>query len=337
MKLLPQSVHSRHKCEVIALSVLSLLLIVGCGHNRFNEYRSTGLTAVIPFGDMGSLGIGIGSTEYTTAMIRGGSSFSTETAAGAGLLSGAAGSSRITTFKSNTQLNEGNLVKALTESNISEEVKVELAKGLAKEMRAPDIQSSVLQTREAVIYSNGVTNEFVYPFKPTGVDKVVGDVTDTVKTVVEDIADATENVVNNVTDSVDNSIDSVVESTHNLTKAQAWAALGFAILAGIIMFLKFFNTKPETGCPPPSRTDEIQPPQIDPDDTGDDPTPDDTDPPDNSDTPSAPEKTEDKRSKFERGIDAAMEVLNLFNKLPKKQKQVLMDSARVVSTPSPKK
>ena len=309
-------------------------LISGCGHNRFNEYRSTGLTAVIPFGDMGSLGVGIGSTEYTTAMIRGGSSFSTETAAGAGLLSGAAGSSRITVFKSNTQLNEGNLVKALTESNISEEVKVELAKGLAKEMRAPDIQSSVLQTREAVIYSNGATNEFIYPFKPTGVDKVVGDVTDTVKTVVEDIADATENVVNNVTDSVDNSIDSVVESTHNLTKAQAWVALGFAILAGIIMFLKFFNAKPETGCPPPSRTDEIQPPQIDPDDQADDPPTDDPPTPDPS-TSSDPE--EDKRSKFERGIDAAMAVLDLFNRLPKKQKQLLMDSAKVVSAPSPKK
>ena len=318
------------------IAILLTIAVSGCGHNRFNEYRSTGLTAVIPFGDMGSLGVGIGSTEYTTAMIRGGSSFSTETAAGAGLLSGAAGSSRITTFKSNTQLNEGNLVKALTESNISEDVKVELAKGLAKEMRAPDISPSVLQTREAVIYSNGATNEFGYPFKPTGVDKVIEEAADTVKDVVGDITDATENVVNNVTDSVDNSIDSVVESTHNLTKAQAWAALGFAILAGIIMFLKFFNTKPETGCQPPSRTDEIQPPQIDPDDTGDDP-PDDTDPPDNSDASYTPEKTEDKRSKFERGIDAAMEVLNLFNKLPKKQKQVLMDSARVVSTPSPKK
>ena len=111
--------------------IVMVSLISGCGHNRFNEYRSTGLTAVIPFGDMGSLGVGIGSTEYTTAMIRGGSSFSTETAAGAGLLSGAAGSSRITTFKSNTQLNEGNLVKALSASNISEDVKVELASVLS--------------------------------------------------------------------------------------------------------------------------------------------------------------------------------------------------------------
>ena len=319
------------------IAILLTIAVSGCGHNRFNEYRSTGLTAVIPFGDMGSLGVGIGSTEYTTAMIRGGSSFSTETADGAGLLSGAAGSSRITTFKSNTQLNEGNLVKVLSASNITEDIRIELAKGLAKEMRAPDISPSVLQTREAVIYSNGATNEFSYPFKSTGVDKVVEDVTDTVKDAVGDITDATENVVNNVTDSVDNSIDSVVESTHNLTKAQAWAALGFAILAGLVMFLKFFNSKTETECQPSNRTDEIQPPQIDPDDTGDDPTPDDTDPPDNSDKPSAPEKTGDKRSKFERGIDAAMEVLNLFNKLPKKQKQVLMDSARVVSTPSPKK
>lgn len=319
------------------IAILLTIAVSGCGHNRFNEYRSTGLTAVIPFGDMGSLGVGLGSTEYTTAMIRGGSSFSTETASGAGLLSGAAGSSRITTFKSNTQLNEGNLVKALTESNISAEVKVELAKGLAKEMRAPDIQSSVLQTREAVIYSNGVTNEFIYPFKPTGVDKVVGDVTDTVKTVVEDVADAAENVVNNVTDSVDNSIDSVVESTHNLTKAQAWAALGFAILAGIIMFLKFFNTKPETGCPPHSRTDEIQPPQIDPDDQADDPPTDDPPAPDPSTPPASSEPEEDKRSKFEKVIDSAMAVLDMFNRLPKKQKQLLMDSAKVVSTPSPKK
>ena len=100
------------------------------------------------------------------------------------------------------------------------------------------------------------------------------------------------------------------------------------------MFLKFFNAKPETGCPPPSRTDEIQPPQIDPDDQADDPPTDDPPTPDPS-TSSDPE--EDKRSKFERGIDAAMAVLDLFNRLPKKQKQLLMDSAKVVSAPSPKK
>ena len=316
---------------------LALILVVsGCGHNRFNEYRSTGLTAVIPFGDMGSLGVGLGSTEYTTAMIRGGSSFSTETAAGAGLLSGAAGSSRITTFKSNTQLNEGNIVKALSESNISEDVKVELAKGLAKEMRAPDISPSVLQTREAVIYSNGATNEYGYPFKPTGVDKVIEEVSDTVKDVVGDVTDATESVVNNVTDSVDNSIDSVVETTHNLTKAQAWAALGFAILAGIVMFLKIFKSDTSTECPHHKPPDDIQPPQIDPDDQEEDTPTDDTDLPDNSDTADT-EKTEDKRSKFEKGIDAAMAVLDMFNRLPKKQKRLLMDSARVVSTPSPKK
>lgn len=318
------------------LLISALVIFTGCGHNRFNEYRSTGLSTVIPLGDIGSLGVGIGSTEYTTAMIRGGSSFSTETAAGAGLLSGAAGSSRITTFKANTQLNEGNLAKALYASNVSEDVKIELAKGLAREMGAPDIAPSVLQTREAVIYSNGETNEFTYPFKPTGVDKVVEDITDTVKDTVGDITDAASNVVSNVTDSVDNSIDSVVETTHNLTKAQAWAALGLAILAGIVMFLKFFSAKSDTGCPHPCETDEIQPPQIDPEDPNDPPKQEEPAQQDQTEAQPQQEQNQDKRSTFERGIDAVMSVLDVFSKLPKKQKQILMDSAKTVSTKSPK-
>jgi len=317
----------------INLIVLLFLVVCGCGHNRVNEYRSTGATGVIPLGDLGALCIGVGSTEYTTAMVRGGSSYTTETAAGAGLLSGAAGSSRVTTFKSNTQINEGNLEKLFSSSNVTDAVKIELAKGLAKEMKAPELQTSVLQTREAVIYSNGITNEFSYPFKPTGVDKLSGDVTKVVADVVEDVADASKEIINNtvdnVSDTVDNSVDSVVEATDNMTKFQAIGLLITIILAGIVTWLGLWRNK-TTACPKcKTDTDEIVPPNID-DDSGDRP---------GDDSGSQPTATSDetpserKPSKIETAIDAAIDVLHIWNKLPKKQKQMVKQSVSVIATP----
>lgn len=340
---------NKHILLFVLLSVLC-----GCGHNRFNEYKSTGVTVAIPFGDMGALGIGVGSVEYTTAMVRGGSSFTTETAAGGGIFSGAAGSSRITTFRSNTQLNEKNLMAVLTETNIPESVKCHIAEGLSCNMTAPTLAPSVLQTREAVIYGNGATNKVSYPFNPTGVDKLSEEVSDLIRDAIEDVTSSSKDIINNavdktqevvdkVTDSVDNSVNSAVDATANMTRAQAIGALCLALMVALAIFVKTFRKK-YGGTPPPDQvasTNDIEVPPIEPDNTDIDSPSEDSPTEDIPDDVPIPEESEEdtpevKKGKLESFLDSAIAVVDFWNKLPKSKKKLLKDSVKVATAPKKK-
>ena len=87
-------------------------LLCGCGHNVYLEREITGLGFIVPVGDS-ALGLTIGSVKTVSATVRGGTSLETTSSVGGGLFSGSGAESRITTFKTNQQLNEGNLKEVL--------------------------------------------------------------------------------------------------------------------------------------------------------------------------------------------------------------------------------
>lgn len=211
------------------LLVLCTTLLTGCGHNMYFENETTGLCLRIPVAEGADLGLMIGSTKSVTATVRGGTSFTTESSNGAGILSGDAGIAKITQFKSNTQINEGNIVKVLADTNVPEQVKIELVKQLDFKASAPDFKPSILQTRSSLVASSGADVSNVKPFNSTGVDKIVEIIPDvttpvvnTVKEITTTTIDATANVANtaieNTADVATSVGDHVVATTTNIVR-----------------------------------------------------------------------------------------------------------------------
>ena len=211
------------------LLVLCTTLLTGCGHNMYFENETTGLCLRIPIAEGADLGLMVGSTKSVTATVRGGTSFTTESSNGAGILSGDAGIAKITQFKSNTQINEGNIVKVLTDTNVAENVKLELVKHLDFKASAPDFKPSILQTRSSVVASSGADVSKVKPFNSTGVDKIIeiapaitAPVIDAAKEITTATIDAAANVTNtaieNTADVATSVGDHVVATTTNIVK-----------------------------------------------------------------------------------------------------------------------
>lgn len=300
------------------LTVLIVVLFVGCGHNRYNETKSWGVGLSVPLGDVGQLSLCLGSTETTIAMVRGGSSFNTETIAGAGIFSGAGGTAKVTTFRSNEQLNEGNVVKIMESPDVPDKVKVELAQNFKKAAEAPEIEPSAMQVREAALYANGYKGELTNQFKDTGVDKVV----DSVENIVEDVADNTAEIITSTTDSI---TDAVVDTTGNLTKAQAWGAIGTFLMVVLSVFWYKYTksrqqpTKKSSSTPgsiptPSPPEDDINPPEME-----------DVDVPQEDSSPEAPHK-----SKLSSAMDAAESVLDMLGNLTDEQKGYLKKSVSTI-------
>ena len=209
--------------------VLCTTLLTGCGHNMYFENETTGLCLRIPIAEGADLGLMVGSTKSVTATVRGGTSFTSESSNGAGILSGDAGIAKITQFKSNTQINEGNIVKVLTDTNVDESVKLELVKQLDFKASAPDFKPSILQTRSSLVASSGADVSKVKPFNSTGVDKIIEiapaittPVVDAVKEITTTTVDAAANVANttieNTADVATSVGDHVVATTTNIVK-----------------------------------------------------------------------------------------------------------------------
>jgi len=310
----------------IATLILLCLIICGCGHNRYNEYKTWGVSFQIPFGDLGSMGVCIGSMESTVAMVRGGSSFNSETIAGEGLFSAAGGTAKITSFRSNEQLNERNIVKVMESPEVPAEAKIELAKNLNHE--APDFKPSAMQIREATLYANGFTNELTNQFKPTGVDKVVDGTVDIVTNTVNSVEEIIDHTTDTITDTTDAITDAVSDTTGNITKGQAWAAIGTFLLIILLVMLKKFKsdngttTKTKSPSPkPPSKspTDTINPPNLDDDGETDETAQEEVEP-----------QPPRKKSKAESVIDAGIAALEFWDKLSPEKKDYLKRSASTV-------
>lgn len=211
------------------LPVLCTTLLTGCGHNMYFENETTGLCLRIPIAEGADIGLMVGSTKSVTATVRGGTSFTTESSNGAGILSGDAGIAKITQFKSNTQINEGNIVKVLTDTNVDENVKLALVKQLDFKASAPDFKPSVLQTRSSLVASSGADASKIKPFNSTGVDKIIEiapaittPVVDTVKNITTTTIGAAANITNtaieNTADVATSVGDHVVATTTNIIK-----------------------------------------------------------------------------------------------------------------------
>lgn len=240
---------------------LLIILMSGCGHNRVNTYDTFGAAVALPVGDLGSISICLGSSKTTTALVRGGSTFTTETAEGAGLFSGAGGTARVHTFKANEQLNEGNLVKILTDPAVPDQAKVVLASQLASGVKAPPVDPSAMVVREASVYSNGFSNQINDVFSPTGIDKISGDVEKIVNNVVDTVEDTTGHVVDTVHGTATSTADMIVDATENLSRKQFWAAI--AGLIGLLSALIwYFSKKEENKKKPTTSTDLPEPPTL---------------------------------------------------------------------------
>lgn len=273
----------------LRLLVVSLLMfIIGCGHNRVNMHSTFGPAVSIPCGDLGSIVVSIGSSKTTSAMVRGGSSFTTESAEGGGLLSTAGGTTTISTFKSNTQLNEGNLVKVMTSTNVPDKAKIALAEKLSKGMTAPGFEPAAMGTREGIMYVHGFDKQLDFTFNPTGVDKIA----DMTKDVVEDVKEITKDVIDRPLDSLDNTVEEVSDSTAKISRNAALVTI-FGLLASMLAVLVTFkkNKTPSTGSPPPSSVESegSSPPEPD-DENPVDPTSDEPiDIPEAEENPTVPE------------------------------------------------
>ncbi len=272
------------------LMIAFTTLVVGCGHNRVNMHSTFGPSVTIPCGDLGSIVVSIGSSKTTSAMVRGGSSFTTESAEGGGLLSTAGGTTTISTFKSNTQLNEGNLVKVLTSTNVPDKAKIALANKLSRGMTAPGFEPAAMGTREGMMYVHGYDKQLDFSFAPTGVDKIA----DMVSDAVDDVKDISKDVITRPLDSLDNTVEKVADGTASISRNAALVTI-FGLLASMLAVLVTFkkNKTPSTGspCPPPSpvESEGSTPPEPD-DETPIDPTSDEPiDIPEADEDPTLPE------------------------------------------------
>ena len=186
------------------LTVILLLIFVmmnaGCGHNMLIENETIGFAARVPVGDANYVGVVIGSSKQVVAAVRGGASFESTTSAGGGIFSASGAENKITTFRSNLQFNEGNLMEAFVSEDVPMEVKLKLAEGVLEGAKAPKFPDSIVTTRDAVmqvgaeaVKSNAVS---VANLKPTGIDNVVNKTPEVVKAVTDPVTETVHNLVN---------------------------------------------------------------------------------------------------------------------------------------------
>lgn len=255
----------------------SLLCLFGCGHNRYNEYKTWGLAFQIPVGDLGSLGVCLGSMESSTAMVRGGSSFNSQTLSGSGLFAGAGGTAKVTTFRANEQLNEGNIVKIMEAPEVPDKVKEELAKNIKAD--APDFDPSAMQVREGTLYSNGYNRELTNQFQPTGVDKVVEEVTSTTEHLADDLTGVVQDANDKISETVHTVSDhlnpgkKISETITNVGDNLTQAVTRWLIIIGsVLIFLMLIwalgkkrASKPRSPSPEAPKPPEMAPDPNEPD------------------------------------------------------------------------
>ena len=193
-----------------------LALLSGCGHSVLIESEITGIALRVPIGEAGHLGFILGSTKTTTATVRGGTTLETTSSSGGGIFSGDGGINRITTFKTNAQLNEGNLRDVLVSDNVPAEAKVALASNLCVAAKAPKVAPTVLQTPSTTIHTGEatLTNDVGALNRISGVDKLVNTIPSVVTPVTDTISNVSTGIVNNAVNGV---IGTVTEITGQVT------------------------------------------------------------------------------------------------------------------------
>ena len=211
--------------------------LCGCGHNVYLEREITGLGVIVPIGDS-ALGVSIGSVKTVSATVRGGSSLETTSSVGGGIFSGSAAESRITTFKVNQQLNEGNLKEVLMSPEVPESVKTVIATNLTSAAKAPEFMPAVLQTDSATVHMGAESvqsnNVPAVVHHDSGIDKIVDTVPQITTPVINTVTDLTDKTIDGVNQTIDNAID----RTFDWSIATKWTMIIGSICAVLMVMIK---------------------------------------------------------------------------------------------------
>ena len=277
----------------VCLLLCVLTLLCGCGHSVLVESEVTGFAVRVPILEAGNLGVTLGSAKLTTATIRGGTTLETTSSSGGGIFSGDGGVNRITTFKTNAQLNEGNLKEVMLSTNVPDAAKIMLASNLCSAAKAPKVAQTVLQTPTTTIHTGEATisNSVEALNRVSGLDKVVETIPEVVKPVVNVIPETVHPVTDTVTNITTGLVDSVIggvteitgqvnetvtETSNDLSKIfkdLKWATLfkwiGLIIAAALSGWLVYIKVSKKGGCSSVRPAPVFQP--VDPDNIEDTP------------------------------------------------------------------
>ena len=144
------------KITLCLLLVVGAFVLTGCGHNIASQSKGIGIR-VSWTGDSNFPELQAGYYDNNTGVIRGNATYTSSTATGGGLLSGQGGTSQTFQLSTGIQVNEGNLVKILTDPNTDAETKIALVKALTllnpPKNDGADNKTSAAQSK---VLSNGV-------------------------------------------------------------------------------------------------------------------------------------------------------------------------------------
>jgi hypothetical protein len=173
------------------------MLVTGCGHSIVRTDRGTGFHLRVPNpfqpGDS-FVDLKFGNIDTTMAIIRGNTTFDSNSAKG-GSLTGTGGISERFALSTNPQFNEGYVAEVLTSPNAPAEVKIEVARYLVQQ-KAPAVSNAKAVSIGAASGSGEKSNE-INPEK-TGIDNIVDKAAETIQETAPVIGKATTDVVENI-------------------------------------------------------------------------------------------------------------------------------------------
>ena len=324
----------------IILTALSMSILSGCGHGVLISNKLTGIALTFPVGDGQQIGVVIGSTESTTATVRGGTTVESTSVSGTGILSGTGGANHITTMRTNAQLNEGYLSDVLTSENCPESVKLILASNLVNASKAPETNPAVVQTGQSSFHSGdtAVTSNAVPTINnpPTVIESVVGGVTavvhDTTSSIVDITGNATglvTNITTNVVSTTANSASGFLDSVTKWIRDIKWSNMILMVLLAAVGYFgyKYSKTAREHERPVPT-LEETNPDCLSPKpevpDTPEEPQPEPVAPPEES-KEEEKEKKDDKPYPWYKKIWLVLTFLwGLIMRIPPEKREAIL-------------
>lgn len=145
------------KTILIVSAIIIALLVTSCGHNIASQSKGIGIR-VSWTGDSNFPELQAGYYDNNTGVIRGNATYTSSTATGGGLLTGQGGTSQTFQLSTGIQVNEGNLVKILSDPNTDENTKIALVKALTV-LNPPknDGADNKVSAAQSKVLSNSVT------------------------------------------------------------------------------------------------------------------------------------------------------------------------------------
>lgn len=167
----------------ILITIFLMFLIGGCGHTVIRTDRGTGTMARIPLPDGSSLiEVKFGKLDSITAVLRGGSSFSSGSSTGGSIL-GTGGTSDNFQVYTIPQLNEGYMANVMISPEVPAEVKIKLADYMTKSK--PNQPSSFKSVSIGSAVASGKNSHEIKP-EAVGLDNVVNKTAEAIPKVTRD-------------------------------------------------------------------------------------------------------------------------------------------------------